>query len=48
MKHVHPCVTARIDRENSFHQCGVPVNLVQACLTDRKDLETSFTCLEAL
>ena len=28
MKHVH----AREDREGSFHHCGGPVKLVQACL----------------
>ena len=48
MKHVHPCVTARIDRKSSFNHCGGPVKLVQACLTARKDQETSFTTLEAL
>ena len=48
MKHVHPSVTARIDRESSFHHCGGPVKLVQACLTASKHLETSFTNLEAL
>ena len=27
MKHVHPCLTARNDREGSFHHCGGPVRL---------------------
>ena len=48
MKHVHPCDTARIDRESSFLHCGDALVLVQACLTARKYLETSFTTLEAL
>ena len=32
MKHVLPCLSAREDRENSFHRCGEAVRLVQACL----------------
>ena len=42
MKHVHPSLTARNDRESSFHHCGGPVELVQACLRAREDLEISF------
>ena len=38
MKYVHPCLTARNDRESSFHHCGGPVKLVQACLRAREDL----------
>ena len=36
MKDVHPCSTARNDRESSFHQCGGPVRKVQACLNKEK------------
>ena len=32
MKHVDACVSAREDRESSFHRCDGPVMLVQACL----------------
>ena len=42
MKHVHPYLTARNDRESSFHHCGGPVELMQACLRARKSLESSF------
>ena len=42
MKHVHPCLTARNDRESSFHHCGGPVELEQGCLRVRGDLEISF------
>ena len=33
MKHVKACLSAREDRESSFHRCGGPVRLVQACLS---------------
>ena len=36
MKHVSACLIAREDRESSFHRCGGPVRLVQACLYARK------------
>ena len=42
MKHLHPRLIARNDRESSFHHCGGPMKLVQACLSARKDLESSF------
>ena len=32
MKHVQACLCGRVDRECSFHCCGDPVWLVQACL----------------
>ena len=32
MKQVEAGLSAREDRENSFHQCGSTVSLVQACL----------------
>ena len=32
MKHVYVCLKARKDLEISFHHCGGPVRLVQACL----------------
>ena len=31
MKHISACLSAREDRESSFHHCGGPVRLVQAC-----------------
>ena len=42
MRHVLLCLTARNNRESSFHHCGGPVKLVQACLRARKSLESSF------
>ena len=36
MKHVRACLSGREDRESSFHRCGSPVRLVQACLCVRK------------
>ena len=32
MKHLLACLSAREDRESSFHYYGSPVRLVQACL----------------
>ena len=32
MKHVEACLSARKDGDLSFHHCGSPVKLVQACL----------------
>ena len=32
MKHVQSYFSSREDRESSFHRCGGPVMLVQACL----------------
>ena len=32
MKHVEACLSAREDRESSFHRGGGPLRLVQACL----------------
>ena len=32
MKHVQACLSAREERENSFHRCGGPVRLVHSCL----------------
>ena len=32
MKQVEASLSAREDRENSFHRCEGPVRLVQACL----------------
>ena len=36
MKHVRACLSSREDRESSFHRCGSPVRLVQACLCAEK------------
>ena len=32
MKHVQACLSAREDRESSFHHCEGPVRFMQACL----------------
>ena len=32
MKHLDSCLSAREDRESSFHRCGGTVKLVEACL----------------
>ena len=32
MKYVEACLITREDRESSFHRCGGPVRLLQACL----------------
>ena len=36
VKHVEASVSAREDRESSFHRCGGAVRLVQACLCEGK------------
>ena len=51
MKHMEACLSAREDRESSFHQCGAHVRLVQACGMRSKNLITPFSpsrrCCEA-
>ena len=42
MKHVHACLSASKDGESSFHHCGSPVKLVQACLCARNTLQRRF------
>ena len=32
MKYMQACLSARENRESSFHLCGGPMRLVQACL----------------
>ena len=32
MKHVHDCLSARKDRESSFHYCRSTAKFVQPCL----------------
>ena len=32
VEHISACLSAREDRESSFHRCRGPVRLVQACL----------------
>ena len=36
MKYVEACLSAREDRESSFHRSGGPVRLLQAGLCDGK------------
>ena len=38
MKHMQACFNVREDQESSFHRCGGPVRLVQACLYAVKTL----------
>ena len=45
MKHVHPCLTARNDRESSFHHCGGPVKLVQTCFKYQERTRKLFSPL---
>ena len=42
MKHAQACLSARKDRESSFHHRGGPVSTVQACLCARNILERRF------
>ena len=54
MKHVQACLSAREDRESCFHDCKVPVSLVQAyscakrvhnaVLTSEEVLGSTFKC----
>ena len=48
MKHVQACLSAREDRESSFHHCGSPLRLVQACLNARKPDKAVLTSEEVL
>ena len=45
MKHVQASLSAREDRENSFHHCGDTVRLVQACLCAGKTFQSRFNLL---
>ena len=42
MKLVHAHLSARKERESSFHHRGGAVKHVQACLSAKKDGESSF------
>ena len=42
MKHVQSFLSTREDQESSFHRCGGPMRLVQACLCAGKELITTF------
>ena len=42
MKHVQACLSAREDRESSFHHCGGSVRLVQTRLCAGKTWQSSF------
>ena len=41
MKHVQACLSAREDRESSFHNCGGLVRLIQDSLCARNPDKTS-------
>ena len=42
MKHVQACLSVRKDGESSFHNCGGPVNLVQAYLCVGNTIQRRF------
>ena len=42
VKQVKACLSARKDRESSFHHCGGPVKLVQASLCAENTLQRRF------
>ena len=42
VKQVQACLSAREDRESSFHYYGTPVRLVQACLCGGKTWSRRF------
>ena len=42
MKHLKACLSARVDRESSYHHCRGPVRLVQACLCEGKARSRGF------
>ena len=48
MKHVQACLSARDDRESSFHRCGGRVSHVQACLCARNSDKVVSTSKEEL
>ena len=39
---MHAYISARKDVESSFHHCGDPVKLVQACLCGENTLQRTF------
>ena len=43
MKVVQACLSVRKDLESSFHRCGGPVRIVQACLNAGKFWKAVFT-----
>ena len=42
MEYVQPCLSARKSKERSFHPCGRPVRLMQACLNVGKVRKSCF------
>ena len=42
VKHVHSCLSGSKDWQSSFHHCGNPVKLVQACLCVGSTLQWRF------
>ena len=43
MKLVQACLSAREDRKSCFHQCGIPVRLVQACYVRERPVNATLT-----
>ena len=46
--YIQACLCARKDLESSFHRCGGPVKLVQACLRARKIDKAVFSTVQVL
>ena len=48
MKHVQACLSAREDRESSFHRCGSPLRFLKACLCAENPDKAIYTSQEML
>ena len=48
MKHVQACLSAKENRESSFHLCGGPVSLVAACFCEGNPDKTVLTVVDEL
>ena len=48
MKHVQACLSAREDRESSFHRFGSPLRFLQSCLCAENPDKAIYTSQEML
>ena len=48
MKHVQACLSAKQNRESSFHFCGGPVSLVQASFCEGNPDKAVLTVVDEL
>ena len=50
MKLVQACLCARKDRDSSFHNCGGPVKLAEACLSasNRRHVLFRVACFQSM